>query len=679
MPRFHAIVRPAIALACLFVVASAAGAEEPITLVSLLDEMIDRDASARFPEPAYTCRQASSYDRASVSPEEKETWMANNDRSFFLRSETSEGREEWVMMDAEGPGAIVRWWITAADPKGTIRIYLDSQKDPAIEAPARDLIGGKALVEPPLSEVRARGYNLYLPIPYAKHCKVTYDRPNFQVSKKREDLLYYQINYRTYAPGTKVQSYSEDGLKAAANKIASLQEALLAADRAVKPGESHAKPPAATLKDRGDTLSVESKEKGSGAIRRLSVRLQAEDLEAACRQVVLSMSFDGQRTVWCPVGDFFGSGVGVNPFKGWWREVGKDGRMTCSWVMPYRESYEIRLEQFGDEPVKASMEIVTGEWEWDDRSMYFHCGWRQEHPIDTTTKHDWNYVTIEGRGVYMGDTLCVVNPVPAWWGEGDEKIYVDGEKFPSHFGTGTEDYYGYAWCTPEFFQAPFHAQPRAQGPRNFGHTTNTRVRMLDAIPFQKRLQMDMEVWHWAQVEVAYAVATYWYALPGAESNRGPAPDDLNVITPVPPKPPKVEGAIEGEGLKILEKTGGKTEVQSIPAFKWSNNAQLWWIDGKPGDKLVLAVPVEKAGTYQLTARLTKAIDYGIVRLSLDGQALGEPIDLFNDGVIGQTCKLGKHELSAGERKLTVEITGANEKAVKRHMFGLDYLKLDPAN
>lgn len=27
-----------------------------------------------------------------------------------------------------------------------------------------------------------------------------------------------------------------------------------------------------------------------------------------------------------------------------------------------------------------------------------------------------------------------------WWGEGDEKFFVDGEKFPSTFGTGSEDY-----------------------------------------------------------------------------------------------------------------------------------------------------------------------------------------------------------------------------------------------
>ena len=47
--------------------------------------------------------------------------------------------------------------------------------------------------------------------------------------------------------------------------------------------------------------------------------------------------------------------------------------------------------------------------------------------------------------------LHLINYHRGWWGEGDEKIYVDGEDFPSHFGTGTEDYYGYAWCRPEEF------------------------------------------------------------------------------------------------------------------------------------------------------------------------------------------------------------------------------------
>ncbi|HBO45056.1 MAG TPA: DUF2961 domain-containing protein, partial [Planctomycetaceae bacterium] len=82
-----------------------------VSLSSLLDEMTDRAALARFPDPAYTVKQFSSYDPASTAPD-KPGWFANNDTSFFVREETNDGRTEWVMMDAEGPGAIVRWWIT---------------------------------------------------------------------------------------------------------------------------------------------------------------------------------------------------------------------------------------------------------------------------------------------------------------------------------------------------------------------------------------------------------------------------------------------------------------------------------------------------------------------------------------------------------------------------------------
>ena len=112
----------------------------------------------------------------------------------------------------------------------------------------------------------------------------------------------------------------------------------------------------------------------------------------------------------------------------------------------------------------------------------FEVEWRQENPIHTQPRQDWNYVEVRGAGVFVGDTLAVTNPVKTWWGEGDEKIYVDGETFPSHFGTGTEDYYGYAWGSPEPFEGPFHAQPRCDGPDNYGHTTVSRVRILDAIP-----------------------------------------------------------------------------------------------------------------------------------------------------------------------------------------------------
>lgn len=654
------------------------GADTPtITFSSLLDEMVDRDSAARFPNPAYRCLQASSYDRASVSPDQPETWWANNDRSFFLREEEIDGRKEWVMLDADGPGCIVRIWITARNACGTLRVYVDGSDEPVIAAEAQRLIGDNELLGPPLSETCARGRNFYLPIPYARHCKITYDRPNFQVTKNPDDLLYYQINYRTYEPGAPVQSFKRKDFDAAKDKLAALKDTLLHPDRAVATApRQEAIEPLELAPGASTQITLD----GPAAIRRLRIRLDAEDLELATRQTVLAASFDGEDTVWCPVGDFFGSGVGINPFTDWWRAVSEDGSMTCYWTMPFRRRCTMTLTNHGKQPVTLRGSVEAGPWTWDDRSMYFHTNWRREKDIDTATKRDWNYLHAHGQGVFMGDTLCIVNPVKAWWGEGDEKIYVDGEPFPSHFGTGTEDYYGYAWCTPEFFQSPFHAQPRADGPNNFGHVTNSRVRLLDGIPFRREFRFDMEVWHWRACKVSYAVATHWYGRPSARGNYGPDIEALEVDRvelPPEPKPRRVEGALEGEELRVVSKTGGETQIQAIPQFNWSSGKQLWWIDGEPGDRLVLAFSVPTGGTYELSAALTKAVDYGIVQLSLDGKSLGNPIDLYNDGVIWHVYSLGRHQLTAGDHELIVEIAGAHPKAVPRHMFGLDYIKLDP--
>ncbi len=78
-----------------------------ISLALLLDDMTNLARLPEFPAPAYSCRQFSSYDRASKSPGYP-SWFANNDCGQYLRVEDKDGRKEYVMMDAQGPGAIVR-------------------------------------------------------------------------------------------------------------------------------------------------------------------------------------------------------------------------------------------------------------------------------------------------------------------------------------------------------------------------------------------------------------------------------------------------------------------------------------------------------------------------------------------------------------------------------------------
>src|SRR4051794_7481118 len=98
---------------------------QPVTLHSLLTEMTDFDAVAKWPAPAYILKQASSYDRNSVSPD-KPGWFANGDSNQYIRKENNDGRAEYVMMDADGPGAIVRFWLTTVVKPGMLRFYFDN-------------------------------------------------------------------------------------------------------------------------------------------------------------------------------------------------------------------------------------------------------------------------------------------------------------------------------------------------------------------------------------------------------------------------------------------------------------------------------------------------------------------------------------------------------------------------
>jgi hypothetical protein len=80
----------------------------------------------------------------------------------------------------------------------------------------------------------------------------------------------------------------------------------------------------------------------------------------------------------------------------------------------------------------------------------------------------------------------------------------------------------------------------------------------------------------------------------------------------------------------------------------------------------------------LIGQFAKAVDYGMMQLSVNKAPLGAPIDFFNTGVVptGEVT-LGEVTLEAGEHCLRIEVTGANEQAVKAYMFGLDYLRLVP--
>ena len=522
-------------------------ANATVSIESLLREMTDRDAVARFPETDFRLKQDSSYNRASVTPEppkmESSGWFANGDLNRegqaknLIRVEQNEGREEFVIMEDEGAGAIVRSWMpwrqqTSGKTTTILRIYLDGSPDPVIEGNQFELFEGKGLIPYPLAHSSLRSAVSFFPIPYAKSCKVTVSEVPF----------FYQFTYREYGDDTKVETFTMENFKQAESLIAATCKSLLnpqaeAWEETVRFNKK--------LGPNGEA-SVDLPG-GVAALRGLAVELGSYADPEVMRTVVLKISFDGKETVWCPLGDFFGAGIGLNPFQGWYRTVDTDGVLTSRWVMPYRESGTVSIVNLGKSPVEVTLKAAVGPWTWDDRSLYFHAQWRGQYPVPTRPFSDWNYITTKGRGVYVGDTLTIMNPVERWWGEGDEKIFVDGEDFPSIFGTGTEDYYAYSWGgrSTDFYEHPFHAQPFAHvynqlnrktdsTERNTqGYSTETRTRALDTMPFGTSLQLDMEVWSATDCEMGYGVGVYWYGDAATTSNRAPDPIEALNVPPLP--------------------------------------------------------------------------------------------------------------------------------------------------
>jgi hypothetical protein len=542
---------------------------QSVTLNSLLQEMADRDALARFPSPAYRQLQGSTYNRASTARDQANQgtggWFADSDGIGYIRTENTNagGATEYVIMECNGPGAITKLWTpffyygfdNRAGPR--IKVYLNGSNAPVLNENLIELVtrlewstaeyGAKPAsqnsftVPSPIAGFTARAGNCYLPIPFAASCKVTMSAKPF----------YDIVSYRAYAPGTVVENFSMAAYHSASNQAQMTVTGqqigsstnfsggqLFETNRSLAPNQALA-------------LGLNP---GAAAVRHLEIQLDPAQIAsnpAALRSTILTIACDGEPTVWCPLGDFFGSANRVNPLQTWTRTVTTNHALfVCRWVMPYQTSATVTLTNLGTNAVTARLAVRTGSWAWDSRSMHFRATWRPDTIQVGAQFVDWNFVDVQGQGVLVGDAWTVLNRTSGWWGEGDEKIYVDNEyegaKFPGMFGTGTEDYYGWAGgvnpTKTDEFSTPYLANilvGSAGNNSSLGCNINTRIRALDAVPFTARLVFDMEASPGTDQRHAwdllmYSGVTFWYALPGATHNRPPLPAEAaKPITSLP--------------------------------------------------------------------------------------------------------------------------------------------------
>jgi hypothetical protein len=580
-----------------------------VTTGTLFEEMVDLARLARFPSPAFRTVQFSSYDRRSKLPGGPD-WFANSDGfggepipnfEKTMKAPDANGVGEYLIADVHGPGAVVRLWTAAIS--GQVRVYLDGAMEPLFEGSADEFFHRPYDRFPQMKDVDANRFGRticqrdasYAPIPFAKRLRVLW-------TGNIQEIHFYELQVRLYDPQASVVSFRPEDIRQYRETIDKVTAILSDPDKNLSSDSQQPSFFDVDLQpgEKGTAARLE----GPGAVGELSLQLTAADLDKALRQTLLTITFDeypwGQ--VQSPVGDFFGAAPGVNPYQSLPFTVRPDGAMVCRFVMPFERSCRIELDNFGRQSVVVKGSVRARSFAWGEQAMHFRARWRADHDVIASNREvqDLPFLLAQGRGIYVGTGVYLMNPSPIptpygnWWGEGDEKIFVDGEATPSTFGTGSEDYFNYSWSSPDIFTYPYCGQPRNDGPGNRGYVTNYRWHVLDAIPFRDSIRFYMELYsHERTPGMSYARIGYHYARPGVtDDHQALMPSDLRLV-PLPEnwRPAARMGAAKSVFFQAEETVvdGAGTELQE--ARLWAGGKLLAWTPQKKGERKSFKISV----------------------------------------------------------------------------------------
>ncbi|HBU83890.1 MAG TPA: DUF2961 domain-containing protein [Paenibacillus sp.] len=530
------------------------------TYQDLVKRLYDLESLAVPPQAGEKSGCFSSFDRNSIYNAETglyENWGANDDGGGFIRKEG----ESIVAMELDGPGVIWRFW-SALPEDGHIRIYIDHADTPVIDQPFRDYFDKFNQEGPPsnfpnLSPTLSRGRNCFIPIPFQKHCKVLLDKGWG---------AYYHITYTSFPSEVQLPSFNGRIDKESAIALAEADRVLQQRGTYsfMKKEGSSAESVTVSVPAGGKAVLLDKK--GAGAISMIRIRTDLgrkseEQQRILTRQLVISMRWDNEEapSVWAPLGDFFGSAPGIKPYRA--LPLGmNEHEMYSYWYMPFSEGARIEIENDGVEPceIAADIRYTPLTPSHTDDLLRFHAKWHRDDYLDLDTDRfkeggdrwpDWPLLLTKGRGRFCGVHLHVYNTwekpdevaetwwygrwdrktIDWWWGEGDEKFFVDGESFPSTFGTGSEDYIGYAWAAePPFpmFDSAFASQPFIELDAN-GHTSVNRFHICDNVPFMESFEGFIEKYKGNQWgpnnQCLYAATVYWYQERGTSDAYMPVP------------------------------------------------------------------------------------------------------------------------------------------------------------
>ena len=240
---------------------------------------------------------------------------------------------------------------------------------------------------------------------------------------------------------------------------------------------------------------------GPGAIQHIWMTPTGDN-----RMNILRIYWDGEEkpSVECPAGDFFACGMGqyikvtsmavcVNPKSGF----------NCYWMMPFRKRCKITMTNIDEKPMTLYYQVDYTLTDVPQDMAYLHAQFRRVNPLPD--KEDYTIVDdIRGKGQYVGTYMIWGSNSPGWWGEGEIKFFMDGDKkFPTICGTGTEDYFcgSYGFIRPgtneyQEFNTPFAGMPQVIKSEKQPRFGLYRWHIMDPIRFEKDLKVTIQALGW---------------------------------------------------------------------------------------------------------------------------------------------------------------------------------------
>ncbi|MBN1127219.1 MAG: DUF2961 domain-containing protein [Sedimentisphaerales bacterium] len=409
----------------------------------------------------------------------------------------------------------------------------------------------------------------------------------------------------------------------------------------------------------------------------------AKDGSANHQEMLLRMYWDKESkpAVEAPVGDFFACGFGKRSEVISLPVIVEDAdSYNCFWHMPFRKHARIEIVNQSKKPI--SLLYYNIDWIKTDsiskNTPYFYAQYRQEYPVTQGT--DYLILDTQGKGHFIGMVLSVRTRSPSWFGEGDEKIYIDGEKDASIWGTGTEDYFLSAWglkttSTP-YFGVTYFDQWGIVG----GHTCAYRWHVQDPIVFNKSIRVTIEHFGWISPDENpdyksnswnerqddYSSVAFWYQT-GTPTFKARAPHAKERTLP------NLDRIIYAHAITDPKSHGkGDTAVQKLDQYE---QPQLLYKPVEQADAwLEIPFEVEKKEPKRLLLVLTTSYDFGNYQAFLNGVKLGQPVDLYSKDVDSREAHLLDFWPDPGKYTLRLECVGKNALS-QGYYLGIESVRL----